>query len=34
MRDEIIRNWRKLPNDELCSTYSSPNAVRKSRRVK
>jgi hypothetical protein len=34
-RDEITREWRKLHNEELHGTYTSPNIVRvvKSRRI-
>jgi hypothetical protein len=27
-RDEIIRGWRKLHNEELHNLYSSPNIIR------
>jgi hypothetical protein len=27
-RDEIIRGWRKLPNEELHNLCSSPNIIR------
>ena len=27
-RDEVIRKWRKLHNEELKDLYSSPNIVR------
>jgi len=27
-RDEVIRKWRKLHNEELNGLYSSPNTVR------
>ena len=35
-RDELIRKWRKLHNDELNDLYSSPDTVRviKSRRIR
>jgi hypothetical protein len=35
-RDEIIRGWRKLHNDELHNLFSSPSIIRmiKSRRVR
>jgi hypothetical protein len=26
-RAEIIRGWRKLRNEELCTLYSSPNII-------
>jgi hypothetical protein len=34
-RDEVIREWSKLHNEELTDVYSSPNIVRviKSRRM-
>ena len=34
-RDEVRREWRKLPDEELNELYSSPNIVRviKSRRM-
>jgi hypothetical protein len=36
LRDEIIREWRKLHNEELHNFYSSPSAIRiiKSRRMR
>jgi hypothetical protein len=35
-RDEVIRDWRKLDNEELHNLYSSPNAIRiiKSRKMR
>jgi hypothetical protein len=35
-RDEIIRGWRNLHNEELHNLYSSPSIIRmiKSRRVR
>jgi hypothetical protein len=35
-RDEVTRGWRKLHNDELHNSYSSPSIVRmiKSRRMR
>jgi hypothetical protein len=27
-KDEVIRDWRKLHNEELNDLYSSPNIVR------
>jgi hypothetical protein len=35
-RDEIIRDWRKLYNEELHNMYSSPNVIKmiKSRRMR
>jgi hypothetical protein len=34
-RDEVMRVWRKLHNEELCDLYSSPSIIRiiKSRRM-
>jgi hypothetical protein len=34
-RDEVMRDWRKLNNEELHNLYSSPNIIRmiKSRRM-
>jgi hypothetical protein len=26
-RDEVMREWRKLHNEELSNLYSSPNVV-------
>jgi hypothetical protein len=36
MRDEIIRAWSKLHNEELYNLYSSPNILRmvKTRRMR
>jgi len=36
LRDEVIREWRKLHNEDLNNLYSSPNIVRviKSRRMR
>jgi hypothetical protein len=33
---EVIRNWRKLHNEELHNLYASPNIIRlmKSRRIR
>jgi len=28
-RNEVIREWRKLHNEELNDLYSSPNSIRK-----
>jgi hypothetical protein len=35
-RDEVMRDWRKLHNEELHDFYSSPNIIRmiKSRRMR
>jgi hypothetical protein len=35
-RDEVMRDWRKLHNEELQNLYSSPNIIRmiKSRRMR
>jgi len=35
-RDEVIGDWRRLYNDELCDLYSTPNIVWliKSRRMR
>ena len=35
-RDEVTREWRKLPNEELSDLYSLPNIVQvvKSRRMR
>jgi hypothetical protein len=35
-RDEVIRDWRKLHNEELHNLYSSPSIIRmiKSRRMR
>jgi hypothetical protein len=35
-RDEVMEEWRKLHNEELCDLYSSPSIIRtiKSRRMK
>jgi hypothetical protein len=35
-RNEVIRDWRKLHNEELHNLYSSPNVIRmvKSRRMR
>ena len=35
-RDEVIREWRKLHNEELNDLYFSPNIVRvtKSRKIR
>jgi hypothetical protein len=27
-RDEVMRGWRKLHNEELCDLYSSPSIIR------
>jgi hypothetical protein len=34
-RDEVVRGWRKLYNDELHNLYSSPSIIRmiKSRKI-
>jgi hypothetical protein len=35
-RDEVTREWRKLHNEELHDSYSSPSIIRimKSRRIR
>jgi hypothetical protein len=35
-RDEVMGGWRKLHNEELHNSYSSPNTIRmkKSRRMR
>jgi hypothetical protein len=35
-KDEIVRDWKKLHNQELHNLYSSPNVIRiiKSRRMR
>jgi hypothetical protein len=35
-REEVLRNWRKLHNEELHDFYSSPNIVKviKTRRMR
>jgi hypothetical protein len=35
-RDEVMGEWRKLNNEELCGLYSSPSIIRiiKSRRMR
>jgi hypothetical protein len=27
-RDEVTREWRKMHNEELCDSYSSPSIIR------
>jgi hypothetical protein len=35
-KNEVIDEWRKLRNEELCNLYSTPNIIRpmKSRRMR